>query len=218
MASEPEWTITVVEAELKGRDARDGAWESPEQRRWFEETVAALGKYQAATAADRASGLLSERGIAATAAGHRDDPIWLIERFAAKARDRRAAEAATNDAAWKDELMRPPGVSEVVDTLQLADMGRQLGGLPDHEQHVLLLEDSPRGRLCRRAAYAWPSVRPFGLPQTAADVRAAVVVRRGPQGSAAAEARDLEMLASALRRAVGLVPEPVLQSSRGDGA
>ena len=132
------------------------------------------------------------------------------------ARQREAAVSATEAKAWQDELTRPAGVSEVVDSLLLADLARQLAALPDHQQHQLLVEYSPRGHAVRRAVYGRITLQGFGLgPQTEAAARAGVVERRGPSGAAAAEARDLQQLATVLRRAVGLVGEPVIDSRRG---
>src|SRR5262245_47659929 len=111
MASETENAITVLEAELKLRDARESAWESEAQPTWFVSALVHLGEYAAALSADRAGGLLTERGIAERAASHRDPVVRLTERFGAQARDRRAAVADTEATAWQEELARPRGVS-----------------------------------------------------------------------------------------------------------
>jgi hypothetical protein len=218
MTSELDKVIEVLEAEVKIRDQREGAWESEAQRARVVSAIAALVDYRSKLSADAAGGMLTERGLAERAAAHREPIVAMTARFAKLARERRAAAEESDQAALAADLARPAGVSDVADLLTLMDWRSQLSTAPEHVQHTLLLEDSPRGQLSRRVAFTMPLVSPIGLPQTAADAKAAVLARRGPRGTAAVEADELGRLTTVLHRAVGLAPEAVLQSSRGDGA
>ncbi len=205
----------TVRTELELKEKAGYAEDDPELHGLFQTLIAHAEDFAAKVRAIETSPELTPIGMAARIKTLAEPHVLTGETLDRQAGKLERRERISAEEAWTKEIA-PPSGNNLLAVLQFTEARKDLAGLPDIQQDLLLRDPGPAGRLARQAAYGLPSLRTkiWGLPTTEQAARQGVV-ERADVHIAGLRALELRGLARRYRVMVGVSEPPHVLGRNG---